>query len=241
MKFAGLAQFLQTRHHAVEALFQHSEFNIMNKSLSKRIGRKRSVQLAKAVGFALATLTTSSAFAVAITASVPYVSTPPFPAFFDLNATNPTKSASWQTTPTSTPWTRYYAFQIISPAAALSVTASSTGSAIPGFSGNVYFNPTCDTWGGASDYSLSCTSTGTLLGAMNVTTAGLRLDLPASQPGYVGVTPPITILVEIMGTTLQAFSVNVNTEVPAPAALGLLGIGLMGMGLTRRRKDAVPA
>jgi hypothetical protein len=207
-------------------------------STIQKTGPAPGARLAKAVGFALATLATSSAFALPTTfdANVPFASSPPFAAFFDLNGTT-VKSASWGgQNGSGTGWTKYYAFQVVSPANGLSITASSTGSVIPNFSGDVFTSPACDPWGGAADYTLSCTSPGTWLSAMSVTTTGLRLDLPAVQPGYINITPPTIFLVAINGDGSQAYSVNVNTEVvPAPAALGLLGIGLVGMGLTRRR------
>jgi hypothetical protein len=212
-------------------------------STIQKTGPSPGARLAKAVGFALATLATSSAFAIpTFDATVPFASSPPFAAFFDLNGTT-VKSASWGgQTGSGTGWTKYYAFQVIAPANGLSITASSTGSVIPNFAGNVYTSPSCDPWGGSADYALTCTSTGSFLSAMSVTTTGLRLDLPAVQPGYINISPPTTFLVAISGDGSQAYSVNVNTEVvSAPAALGLLGIGLMGMGLTRRRSGVGPS
>jgi hypothetical protein len=190
-------------------------------------------KLLSAMAFGLASAAAAPVYAIPI--SPQSVTVMPKPV---LNATIPTKTTtlSEQYTGTSA-WSAFYAVQGIAPAASVSFSLQATGSAISGWYGNIYLaDGGCDT-PFTANATLNCTGPFTLFGAMT-NTAGVSLTLPTPQPGFQAFTPSQYFIIETGGTgnnPIQEYTISVNTDVPAPAALGLLGIGLVGMGLTRRR------
>jgi hypothetical protein len=185
----------------------------------------------------------ATAFVLASAAAAPVYAIPTNPQSVtvmpkpSLNATLPTRSTSLSGQLTgASAWSAYYAVEGISPAAAISFSLNTTGTSIAGWYGNVYLaDGGCDT-PFTANATLNCAGPFTLFGAMN-NSSGTLLTLPTPQPGFMGFTPSQYFVIETGGTggAIEEYTISVNTAVPAPAALGLLGIGLLGMGLTRRR------
>ncbi|MBF0324533.1 PEP-CTERM sorting domain-containing protein [Magnetospirillum moscoviense] len=65
----------------------------------------------------------------------------------------------------------------------------------------------------------------------------LTADL-ANTGLYVLTTPTVTVLLRQGSTNFQFESFSNVRQVPAPAPLALLGVGLLGLGMIRRRKNA---
>ena len=156
---------------------------------------------------------------------------------FSLNSVIPTRQTTLAGEMTeTTPWAHYYAVEGIAPAGAISFSLQATGNTISGWYGNVYLADSCTTLSGGA----TICGANTRLGSMVSGLGGTALTLPV-QPGFVNFTPPQYFLIETGGTgnsPVEEYNVIVSTQVPAPAALGLLGIGLLGMGLTRRRNGS---
>jgi len=224
-------------------------------SLLKRTGPAPGSQLAKAVGLALATLATSSAFAVPVFPGTPQTAVLMVGSPINGDVVAGTDTATAQSQPaiarplSSGKWYEYYAFKVDAPADQFSVSVNKSAPGLAGLSGNVYLAGNCTAtattvnWQGTNSRVSCSPATSWSALAMTVTTAGLLLNYPST--GLAAVAAPQWFMVEVMGTTStrERFTVNAASLQPAsaPAVLGLLGIGLMGMGLTRRRKDAVPA
>jgi hypothetical protein len=215
-------------------------------STIQKTGPAPGARLAKAVGFALATLATSSAFAIpTLTGPITARGLDPFQ-INGVGSVDPdpiTDQATRLRSTSTTAWEHYFAVEVIAPANAVSFKFSTTGVAIAGWYGSIWMvdSNNCSF---VSGFNYSCPGTFSYVGAMTLSADGTVLDLPL-QPGYTSTAVPQQYILLTGGTgdaaarTYQAQAAS--AQVPAPAALGLLGIGLMGMGLTRRRSGVGPS
>jgi hypothetical protein len=123
-----------------------------------------------------------------------------------------------------------YSFTVASPYTSLQASINWTpNDPVAGFTGTLY---------SVSCTGLNCNTTGTL--ANFASADSLNWKLPNS--GYLSVTPG-TYAYWFTGTTSDnggttGFSGQTTARVPAPAVLGLVGLGLIGMGLGRKARRA---
>ena len=125
-----------------------------------------------------------------------------------------------------------YSFTVASPYTSVQASINWVPNVpITGFTGTLY-SVTCT--------SLNCNTTGTV--ASFVGSADL-LNWKLPNSGYLAVTPG-TYAYWFTGTTSAdvdgetGFSGQTTARVPAPAVLGLVGLGLIGMGLGRKARRA---
>ena len=194
-------------------------------SIAKRAKTPSKLQLlAASVALASVSLYSVPAAAVTVTALSP---------FSHDGVTNTGTGISLQNVGT-TPFTHYFSFEVASPASTLSVALTSSGSAINPWTGAIYAAQ-----GTCLSTDVSCTL-GTKVGDMTLT--GNSLNFGANAAAQFLPNVPATYILEVIGTGTgnnSKYSGNISVDVPAPAVLGLLGIGLMGMGLARRRSSAI--
>jgi hypothetical protein len=139
------------------------------------------------------------------------------------------------------PLSDYYVFFLQTDSMGAASATFTLNSQISNFAGSIF----------ATTGTASCGAQGSVCSNLSISGAALATasgisNGTASQWSIagVGLTSGYYIL-EVSGTVGQsansssAYSGTVSTSVPAPAALGLLGIGLMGMGLARRRSSAI--
>jgi len=97
-------------------------------------------------------------------------------------------------------------------------------------------NPQTDTGPVASVNALAFDDQGF---AFKIGTQLVQLTADLANTGlYVLTTPTGTVLLKMGSTNLEFTNFSNVTEVPAPAPLALLGVGLLGIGLLRRRNAA---
>jgi hypothetical protein len=135
------------------------------------------------------------------------------------------------------PLSDYYVFFLATGANTAASATFTLASSITNFSGAIY----------ATTGTASCAGQGTVCSGLSISGPALAtatgvLNGTASQWSIAGTfLNNAYYILEVAGTVGQtadngtSYSGTIATSVPAPAALGLLGIGLVGMGLTRRR------
>ena len=144
---------------------------------------------------------------------------------------SPTSFGSGKLVAQSTAFAFGYSFTVAAPYTAVSASINwNPNELVPGFSGSLY-SVTCS--------GLSCNTSGAALASFT-STDGLSWRLPTS--GYFGLTPG-KYAYYFTGTTDAVggdtlFTGQSSARVPAPAVLGLVGLGLIGMGLGRKARRA---
>jgi len=134
-----------------------------------------------------------------------------------------------------------WSFTVAAPYTSIEASINWTpNTVIPDFAGTLYSVSGCSTGPGGSAAG-SCTTVANL--ASFVQNGSNGFNLPDNFGGQISLTPG-TYAYYFTATTPDSgngakpwgFSGQTRADVPAPAALGLVGLGLLGMGLSRRRR-----
>ena len=154
-----------------------------------------------------------------------------FPSF---NATFPTAGGTFGFAVTDASpgpnFERYFGFSLTSPASAITSSVNMIGAFLSTFSASLYQVSNCTT---ASPWTCDL---GTKVADFQTINAAVpqqvALGLTFLDPA------PATYVIKVLATATGNATVsgNIDSQVPAPSVLGLLGIGLVGIaGLKRRR------
>ncbi len=176
-----------------------------------------------ASAFAVAALTTASSAFALIVAVEPITPSP----------LGPTPSLMPSKIPGIGPFTHYRQFDVVAPYTVISATYSYTS---PSYSPMTYFTGEVVSLSGCVTITathLDCTlgsdvGTFTAFTATELTLSGLNLAAGSYAYRFSGGSQNVTT--ELSGQTWASAS----SDVPAPAVLGLLAIGMLGTGITSR-------